>query len=133
MRRRQQRFILGGVCTPGVVSEPRRVPQLEVNQNECDLVEARRFISRVGWRVFGGGESIQRTSDNFLMDDDFLRIILKANVKKCLKEPFEKSACYVFVFLPNDFLRRLGHGVTVWKTVRLWCLFPSEGVRRRSG
>ena len=37
--------------------------------------------------------------DNFLMDEDFLRITLKANVKKCLKEPFEKSICYVFVFL----------------------------------
>ena len=37
--------------------------------------------------------------DNFLMEDDFLHIILKANVKKCLKEPFEKSICYVFVFL----------------------------------
>lgn len=36
---------------------------------------------------------------NFLVGDDFLHIILKANVKKCLKEPFEKSICYVFVFL----------------------------------
>lgn len=54
-----------------------------------------------GGEVFGVIRNpFKELPDNFLMDDDFLRIILKANVKKCLKEPFEKSACYVFVFLP---------------------------------